>query len=138
MIVVADASPLNYLIQINCDGLLRDLYGSVLVPASVIEELSHPSAPNVVAGWLLNLPSWIDVRSVAFCEDTSLQNLDRGEREAIQLAEEQRAGLLLIDERLGRSESQASRDRHDRYVRYIARRWNTSSCRSGAGLSTTS
>jgi len=105
MIVVADASPLNYLIQINCDGLLRDLYGSVLVPASVIEELGHPSAPNVVAGWLLNLPTWIEVRSVAFRDDTGLQNLDRGEREAIQLAEEQCAGLLLIDERLGRSEA---------------------------------
>src|SRR5712671_8198561 len=105
MIVVADASPLNYLIQINCDGLLRDLYGSVLVPASVIEELGHPSVPDVVTGWLLNLPSWIDVRSVASCEDATLQNLDRGERDAIQLAEEQRAGLLLIDERLGRSEA---------------------------------
>jgi len=105
MIVVADASPLNYLIQINCDGLLRDLYGSVLVPASVIEELGHPCAPNVVAGWLLNLPAWIEVRSVAFRKDAGLQNLDRGEREAIQLAEEQRARLLLIDERLGRSEA---------------------------------
>jgi len=105
MIVVADASPLNYLIQINCDGLLRDLYGSVLVPASVIEELGHPCAPNVVAGWLLNLPAWIEVHSVAFRKDAGLQNLDRGEREAIQLAEEQRARLLLIDERLGRSEA---------------------------------
>ena len=105
MSVVADASPLNYLIQINCDGLLRDLYGSVLIPASVIEELGHPSAPNVVAGWLLNLPDFVEVRSVAFRKDAGLQNLDRGEREAIQLAEEQRARLLLIDERLGRSEA---------------------------------
>jgi len=41
MIVVADASPLNYLIQVNCDTLLQDLYGRVLVPATVIEELRH-------------------------------------------------------------------------------------------------
>src|SRR5712671_5418956 len=93
MIVVADASPLNYLIQIDCDGLLRDLYGSVLVPASVIEELGHPSAPNVVAGWLLNLPAWIEVRSVAFREDAGLQNLDRGERERLGRSEAKRRGI---------------------------------------------
>jgi predicted nucleic acid-binding protein len=105
MIVVADASPLNYLIQINCDGLMRDLYGAVLVPASVIEELGHLSAPKAVSTWLLNLPTWIDVRSVPFREDARLEALDRGEREPIQLAEEQHATLLLIDERLGRSEA---------------------------------
>jgi predicted nucleic acid-binding protein len=105
MIVVADASPLNYLIQINCDSLIRDLYGSVLVPASVMEELAHPSAPTAVAAWLLRPPSWIDVRTVSVREDARMEALDRGEREAIQLAEEQHANLLLIDERLGRSEA---------------------------------
>jgi predicted nucleic acid-binding protein len=34
-----------------------------------------------------------------------MEALDPGEREAIQLAEEQAANLLLIDERLGRSEA---------------------------------
>jgi predicted nucleic acid-binding protein len=105
MIVVADASPLNYLIQINCEGLLCDLYRRVLVPGTVIEELGHPSAPAAVAVWLLRLPSWIDVRIVRFREDVTMEALDRGEREAIQLAEEQHANLLLIDERLGRSEA---------------------------------
>jgi predicted nucleic acid-binding protein len=105
MIVVADASPLNYLIQINCEGLLCDLYRKVLVPATVIEELGHPSAPAPVAAWLLRLPSWIDVRIVKFREDVTMEALARGEREAIQLAEEQHANLLLIDERLGRSEA---------------------------------
>jgi predicted nucleic acid-binding protein len=105
MVVVADSSPLNYLIQVNCDDLLHDLYGSVLVPASVMDELSHPLAPTSVAAWLSHLPSWIDVRTVHFRGDVSMEALDRGEREAIQLAEEQRADLLLIDERLGRSEA---------------------------------
>jgi len=45
MIVVADASPLNYLIQIECDSFLEELYGKVLVPAAVIAELRHPAAP---------------------------------------------------------------------------------------------
>ena len=34
-----------------------------------------------------------------------MKHLGRGEREAIQLAEEQRASLLLIDERRGQSEA---------------------------------
>jgi predicted nucleic acid-binding protein len=105
MVVVADASPLNYLIQINCDGLLRDLYGRVLVPTGVMEELGHPVAPASVAAWLLHLPTWIDVRTVHFRGDASMEALDHGEREAIQLAEERHADLLLIDERLGRSEA---------------------------------
>src|SRR6266852_6432928 len=105
MVVVADASPLNYLIRINCDGLLRDLYGRVLVPVSVMEDLGHPLAPTSVGAWLLHVPSWIDVRTVRFRGDASMEALDRGEREAIQLAEEQHANLLLIDERLGRLEA---------------------------------
>jgi len=105
MIVVADASPLNYLIQISCDKLIRDLYRRVLVPASVMEELGHPLAPASVAGWLLHLPAWIDVRAVRFREDETMKALDRGERDAIQLAEEEEANLLLIDERRGRSEA---------------------------------
>jgi predicted nucleic acid-binding protein len=105
MIVVADASPLNYLIQINCDTILPKLYERVFVPATVIEELRHTSAPLTVAAWLHQMPEWIDVRVVSGKQDAALEVLDPGEREAIQLAEEQHADLLLIDERHGRLEA---------------------------------
>jgi predicted nucleic acid-binding protein len=105
MIVVADASPLNYLIQIQCETLLRELYGRVFVPAAVMEELRHPLAPSSVASWLLQVPSWIEVRVVRPQPDAALEVLDAGEREAIQLAQEQQADLLLIDERRGRMEA---------------------------------
>jgi len=105
MIVVADASPLNYLIQVSCDALLQALYGRVLVPAAVIEELRHPSAPSSVSSWLRHTPDWIEVRVVSARADVALEALDPGEREAIQLAEEQKADLLLIDERQGRREA---------------------------------
>ena len=38
MIVVADSSPLNYLIQIQHDSLLQELYTRVFVPTAVIED----------------------------------------------------------------------------------------------------
>lgn len=56
MIVVADTSPLNYLLQINCESLLPSLYQRVLVPPAVLHELAHPEAPKVVGQWLLHLP----------------------------------------------------------------------------------
>ena len=105
MIVVADASPLNYLIQIECDTLLPKLFGKVLVPAAVIEELRHAAAPAAVGSWLSQAPPWIEVREVTARADTTLELLDPGEREAIQLAQEIHADLLLIDERRGRLEA---------------------------------
>lgn len=105
MIVVADTSPLNYFLQISCESLLPSLYQRVLVPPAVLHELAHPEAPKVVAQWLLHLPDWIEVRRTAAPADAALADLDPGEREAIQLAQEQRADLLLIDERRGRMEA---------------------------------
>lgn len=105
MIVVADASPLNYLIQLQADDLLHRVFRQVLVPRAVMLELSHPRAPEAVAAWTLHPPAWIELRVVTFAEDENLQMLDPGEREAILLAQETGANLLLIDERQGRLEA---------------------------------
>jgi predicted nucleic acid-binding protein len=105
MIVVADTSPLNYFLQIGCESVLPAIYQRVLVPPAVLKELAHPDAPKVVAKWLVHLPDWIEVRRMISPPDTALADLDPGEREAIQLAQEQRADLLLIDERRGRLEA---------------------------------
>lgn len=102
MIVVADTAPLNYLIQIECDGLLIKLYKRIIVPVGVMTELSHTAAPASVRDWLVRVPSWIEVLQTAAPPDSELADLDLGEREAIQLAKEQHADLLLIDERRGR------------------------------------
>ena len=59
MIVVADTSPLNYLIPINCDSLLPQLYGRIVVPSGVMQELGHRGAPAAVRVWLTKVPAWI-------------------------------------------------------------------------------
>src|SRR5271168_2125435 len=106
MIVVADTSPLNYLLQINCESALPALYKRIIIPSAVLTELAHPDAPTVVSNWLSRLPEWIEVRQTTSLADPSLALFDPGEREAIQLAQEHHAALLLIDERRGRMEAQ--------------------------------
>jgi predicted nucleic acid-binding protein len=100
IVVVADTSPLNYLIQLNCQLVLPKLYDRVFVPSVVVEELGHPRAAAAVP-WLTDVPSWLVVERVVDTVDPRLARLDLGERQAIQLAERKRADLLLMDERLG-------------------------------------
>jgi predicted nucleic acid-binding protein len=105
VIVVADTSPLNYLIQLGFDSLLPQLYGHIVVPSAVMQELRHSGAPSEVRAWLTHVPGWVHVNRNAPVPDMDLAYLGPGEREAIQLAEEQQAELLLIDERKGRLEA---------------------------------
>jgi len=97
MIVVADTSPLNYLILIDCGDLLPQLYGHIVVPFGVSEELKHDSAPAAVRAWLSRIPEWVEVRKIVSEPDAGLVHLGRGEREAIQMSQEIRADLLLLD-----------------------------------------
>lgn len=101
IVVVTDTSPLNYLVQIRCQNLLHVLYGHVLVPAAVIRELDHVRAPSIVREWLRDLPEWIEVREARLPPGPALAGLDIGEREAIQVALEENADLVLMDERMG-------------------------------------
>ena len=64
ILVVADTSPLNYLIQIHCQELLPTLYQRVFVPTAVIRELAHIRAPAMVRAWLSNVPEWLEIREV--------------------------------------------------------------------------
>jgi predicted nucleic acid-binding protein len=59
MKVVADASPLNYLVLINAEHVLPKLFGEVLVPAAVIQELTHVRTPTKVREWASAPPTWL-------------------------------------------------------------------------------
>jgi predicted nucleic acid-binding protein len=103
MLVVADTSPLNYLIWIDSVEILQQLYGTVLIPLEVRDELLAADAPAVVRSWANNLPDWIEVCAAdpTLRDDPRWQFLDLGERAAIALAIARAPSILLIDERRG-------------------------------------
>jgi predicted nucleic acid-binding protein len=65
MKVVTDASPLNYLVLINAEHVLPKLFGEVLAPAAVIEELTHVRTPTKVREWASAPPTWLRVMTTA-------------------------------------------------------------------------
>src|ERR1700691_3020479 len=103
LLVVADTSPIFYLLSIDQINLLPKLFGKVLVPGAVHQELCHPAAPHLVRDWVVRLPAWAEVRTVESPEDPVLRQLGPGESAAITLAIAVRADLVLIDERKGTS-----------------------------------
>jgi predicted nucleic acid-binding protein len=113
MLVIADTSPLNYLILIDACELLPRLYQRVVLPQAAWGELQHPGAPVAVSKWANALPTWIEIRQApeaSRLEDPGLASLGSGEREAIALAELYRSEtevLLLLDEEAARKQAAA-------------------------------
>ena len=99
MIVVSDTSPLLSLTLIGQLDLLRQIYGSIVIPEAVRDELIVGGAAyqngNEVIG-----QEWIHIRAVANPIVLKLlqRELDRGEAEALALAIELKADLILLDE----------------------------------------
>ena len=100
-LVVADTSPIFYLLSIGQINLLPQLFGKVFVPDAVRQELCHPEAPIVIRDWAAGVPPWAEVTPVEIIDDAALQPLGAGERAAITLALSLHADLVLIDERKG-------------------------------------
>lgn len=88
MIVIADTSPVNYLVLIGEIEILPQLYGQIFVPNAVFEELKAEDAPCEVKNWLESGPPWFQVKNISTEIDKHLNDiLDAGESEAIQLAQ---------------------------------------------------
>ena len=96
--MIADTGPLNYLVLLQKEYLLPELYGQVVIPFAVWHELRHSNAPPEVRRWLSSPPSWLVLAPVQQLDLSLDMRLGAGEFEALSLALEQGTGLLLIDD----------------------------------------
>lgn len=101
--VVSNSSALINLSRIGKLALLQDWYAEVHVPEAVWQE-AVVSGEGQVGANEIKAASWIKTERVNNLELVKAlrQELDAGEAEAIALALEAHAELLLMDERLGR------------------------------------
>jgi predicted nucleic acid-binding protein len=88
-------------VLIQAADILSSLYGKVLIPPAVKAELAHANTPDVVRTWISQPPSWLEMVNLKKPVDLALSHLDAGEQEAISLASELQARLLMMDERDG-------------------------------------
>ena len=66
-------------------------------------ELQHPLAPKPVQSWAADAPAWVEILRPR--SGLIQAQLDLGESEAIALASEVHADIVLIDEQAGRQEA---------------------------------
>lgn len=100
---------LCHAVWIGEEAVLPALFGRIIIPTGVAEELAHEGAPPPVRAWMAEPPEWLDVRSIAVEAPSSsaLARLHRGEREALMLARQLDADLVLLDERAARRTAEA-------------------------------
>ena len=103
MTVVSDSGPLIALSKIGKLHVLRDLFGEVLIPRAVWIEVVEKGRGKPGFDEVRNA-DWIrvvDVRDHLGVEILE-REIERGEAEAIVLAKELGASLLLLDEKIPR------------------------------------
>jgi predicted nucleic acid-binding protein len=97
LIVVSDTSPVLNLARIGYADLVGRLYGDILVPTAVADELARNGVdPSTIQGLAIRDP--VDRATVSLLQS----ELDAGESAAIALALEIQADLIVADERRGR------------------------------------
>ena len=106
MIIVSNTSPITSLSAISHLNLLHDIYGTILIPLAVYEEMT---------GLGYTVPGTIEVQTLSWIEKRELEErllleelqkeLDRGESETIALAVSLNADRVIIDENPGRKKA---------------------------------
>lgn len=99
MKVISNSSPLIFLSAIGMLHLLKNEFGEVWIPEAVYKEIT---SKNLKGSDEIKNADWIKVKPVKNKKRSFLPVLDEGEEQAIILAIEQKADLLLLDDLAGR------------------------------------
>jgi predicted nucleic acid-binding protein len=97
-IIISDTVPLRYLIEIEKAHILEELFGSIIIPEKVVDELQRPKTPQKVKDWMQARPDWLEVRKADLSLYTPQKKIGDGEREAFALAVELKAAAVLLDD----------------------------------------
>ena len=106
MVAASDTSPISNLALIGRLELLRVQFGEVWIPGAVKRELDRLPSPEGRASIKQAMQAgWLRCRDIANAPLAAVlaNDLDEGEAEAIALATEIPADVLLIDEKDGRA-----------------------------------
>lgn len=100
MIVVSDTTAITTLLKVGEERLLKDQFGTVIVPRAVWNEL---------LAFHSRLPDFVLVKPVTSSDQWLpwTEALGRGEAEAIKLAREISADVLLVDDRKANAAAEA-------------------------------
>ena len=110
MIVVSDSTPLISLMKASRMDIIPELFGDVLIPQAVFDELTGnesyaDEAEQIKNSNYIKVVAVSDERAVSLLQRAT--GLDRGESEAIVYADDAHADLLLMDEAAGRRVAQS-------------------------------
>lgn len=99
MKIIADTTPIHYLILIDEIEILRELFEQIIIPEAVFRELQHKRAPKKIQTWIASPPHWLLINAPSQSLHEIGHELGMGEREVIALAIELQADAVLIDDR---------------------------------------
>jgi len=99
MIIISDTTPTHYLILIQKEAILPALFGEIVIPEAVADEMRHPKTPTAVRGWINQPPAWAKIKPAAPFLLQKIAGLGAGESAAIALAIEENADAVLMDDR---------------------------------------
>jgi uncharacterized protein len=99
--VVSNTTPIISLLKLNRLDLLKQLYTQIYIPEAVYNEIEEGKAKEYYKD--LSKIDWINIVEIQDKQAVKyFLDLDSGEAEAIVLATEINADLIIIDEKLGR------------------------------------
>ena len=99
--VVSNTTPIISLLKIGKLEILNTLYGEISIPQEVFNEIEAGKTKEYYID--LSKIEWINIEKIKDSKSLSyFLDLDKGEAEAIVLATENDADLIILDETLGR------------------------------------